>query len=221
MWQKILKGRMFMLTMVTGLGLIASPFLQAQQHIIANKDNTRPEPGRQYSSLANLSNMAITKNSGYNEIQWTPVAEQTSQKFYVEYSFDGIRFEPAGQVSWMNGTYKYRHQLNDTRPTIYRIRVEGLSNNLYYSKTFKLEGYGIPPVKIYPVNVTGNVINANAGLPVERVMIVSADGFQVFAKDLNGQRDFIPIAIPSLNKGIYLITFYGNGWLNTTRFLIS
>lgn len=208
-------------TLIFIIGIVHSTPAEAQQHIVANKDNTRPELGKQYFGLANLSNMTITKNSGYNEILWTTVAEQASQKFYVEYSFDGIRFEPAGQVSWMNGTYKYRHQLNDTRPIIYRIRVEGLNNNLYYSKTFKLEGNGIPPVEIYPVNVAGNVINANAELPVEKVQIVSANGFQVFAKDLNGQRDFIPIAIPSLKKGIYLITFYGNGWQNTSRFLIS
>ena len=202
-------------------GLIHSTPSEAQQHIIANKDNTRPELGKQYPNLTNLSSLAITRNNGYNEIQWTSIADQREQKFFIEYSFDGLRFEPAGQVSWLNGIYQYRHQLNDTRPVIYRVRVEGLNNGLYYSKAFQLEGNGIASVKIYPVNVTGNVINANAELPVERVMIVSADGFQVFAKDLNGQRDFIPIAIPSLNKGIYLITFYGKGWQSTSRFLIS
>ena len=222
MWNRNSKRRvMTFFILMALLGLSYSTPSNAQQYIIANKDNTRPELAKQYSSLTNLSALSITKNNGYNEIQWTSIAEQRAQKFFVEYSFDGLRFEPASQVSWLNGVYHYRHQLNDIRPVIYRVRVEGSNNNIYYSKTFKLEGNGIPPVKIYPVNVTGNVINANAELPVERVLIVSADGFQVFAKDLNGQRDYIPIAIPSLKKGIYLITFYGNGWQNTSRFLIS
>jgi hypothetical protein len=84
-----------------------------------------------------------------------------------------------------------------------------------------LDGVEVSPVKIYPTIVTGSELNATSGFPVERVAIVSNDGQQVFAKDLNGVRDFIPLALPTLNKGLYFITFYGNGWKTTSRFMVG
>jgi hypothetical protein len=78
----------------------------------------------------------------------------------------------------------------------------------------------ISPVEVYPTAVTGNVINVNAAWPIERVNIVSSGGSQVFAKDLNGQMHFVPVAIPSLSRGMYWITFYGSGWQSTSKFLV-
>jgi hypothetical protein len=76
------------------------------------------------------------------------------------------------------------------------------------------------PVEVYPTAVTGNVINVNAAWPMERVNIVSSGGSQVFAKDLNGQMHFVPVAIRSLSRGMYWITFYGSGWQSTSKFLV-
>lgn len=193
----------------------------AQQNIIANKDNTRPETTRQNSSPAIIKSFKAEKFNGYNEISWTAVSEQGTRKFIVEYSADDINFLTAGQVLSTDGKYTLKHYTQDTRPFIYRVKIEELTGKFSYSPEILLEGTEIPPVRIYPTIVTGSVINANAGLPVERVTITGADGQQQFAKELDGVRDFIPIVIPSLGKGIYFITFYGNGWKSTSRFLIS
>lgn len=193
----------------------------AQQHIIANKDNTRPETNRQFNSPARMSALVATKYNGYNEIQWSAIGEQSNRKFIVEYSYDGINFQSAGQVLSANGLYNMKHHTLDTRSVLYRIRIEEFAGRLYYSDGVLLGGDEMAPVKIYPTTVTGSVLNANAGFPVERVIIVSLEGMQMFAKDLNGVRDFIPITIPSLNRGTYLITFYGNGWKSTSKFIIG
>jgi hypothetical protein len=193
----------------------------AQQHIIANKDNTRPETSRQTSSPAILTSFKAEKFNGYNEISFTALSEQATRKFIVEYSADAIDFQSAGQVLSTDGKYILKHYTQDTRPFVYRVKIEELTGKFSYSPEIILSGKEIPPVRIYPTIVTGSVINANAELPVERLIITSTDGQQLFAKDLNGVRDFIPIVIPSLGKGIYFITFYGNGWKSVSRFLIS
>lgn len=193
----------------------------AQQHVIANKDNTRPETNIQTSSPAIITSFKAVKFNGYNEISWTALSEHGTRKFIVEYSADAVNFQTAGQVLSTDGKYFLKHYTQDTRPFVYRVKIEELTGKFSYSPEIVLDGTEIPPVKIYPTIVTGSVINANAGLPVERLTITSADGQQQFAKDLNGVRDFIPIVIPSLGKGIYYITFYGNGWKSTSRFMIS
>ena len=203
--------------LLAGFLFILSSPSYAQQHIIVNKDNTRPETGMKTIS-AFVTSLETTRHNGYNEIQWSALERNASHTFFVEYSFDGVNFLSAGQVLSNTGIYTYKHYIRDTRPLLYRIRMEAPTGQLNYSKTIFIDGIGIAPVQIYTTTIQGNIVNANAQFPVEKLTIISADGVQVFAKDINGSRDFIPIAIPSLNRGIYFITFYGNGWKSTSRF---
>ena len=206
------------LFLMTGfLFIISFTSLYAQQDIIINKDNTRPETMRQLNSTY-VSSLMIARHNGYNEIRWSTPGETTAPKLFIEYSFDGINFLSAGQVLSTDGNYNYKHYIMDTRPLLYRIRIGTIGENLSYSKPVLLDGIDIPPVQIYTTIVKGNTVNARAQFPVEKVTIVSGDGLQVFTKDINGSRDFIPIVIPSLNRGLYFITFYGNDWKSTSRF---
>jgi hypothetical protein len=193
----------------------------AQQHIIANKDNTRPESNRPVVAQPLVPVFTAQKFNGYNEINWRALADQGTRRFVVEYSWDGVDFLSAGTALSINGLYTLKHYTPDLRPMLYRVRMEDLSGKYIYSSPVMLDGLEVQPVKIYPTIVTGSELNANAGFPVERVAIVSNDGQQVFAKDLNGVRDFIPLALPTLNKGLYFITFYGNGWKSTSRFVVG
>lgn len=209
------------LPLIAGLILIFAGNANSQQHIIANKDNTRPETTRQLYSPARIISFTATRNNGYNDIRWTAMSEESARRFIVEYSFDGRDFQTAGPVSGINGMYSFNHNNFDSRPMLYRIRIEDLGQRTYYSDNIYLDGIAIAPVKIYPTIVTGDVVNINAAFPIERVTIVSGDAKQVFAKELNGSTDFIPLVIPSLNRGMYWITFYGNGWQNTQQFVIG
>jgi hypothetical protein len=220
MWKVIVKAA-FPLLAGCFISTLCIHSLYGQQNVIANKDNTRPETNRQLSSPAIVTSFTAKKFNGYNEINWTALSEQGTRKFIVEYSADGINFLSAGQVLSTDGKYSLKHYTPDTRPLIYRIRIEELTGKFSYSSEIILDGTDVQPVKIYPTIVTGSVINANAGLPVERLIITSPDGQQQFAKDLNGARDFIPIMIPVLGKGLYFITFYGKDWKSVSRFLIS
>jgi hypothetical protein len=149
------------------------------------------------------------------------MSEESARRFIVEYSFDGINFQSAGPTSSINGVYSLNHSSLDNRPMLYRIRVDDLGQRTYYSDNIFLDGVAVSPVKIYPTIVTGDVVNINASFPIERVTITAGDARQVFAKELNGVTDFIPLVIPSLNRGMYWITFYGNGWQHTQKFVIG
>lgn len=208
------KSRLFL---VAGfLYTIGLTSLNAQQHIIINKDNTRPETMKQINA-AHVTALTTTKHNGYNELQWSAIERDASNQFFIEYSFDGTNFQSAGQVLSGNGTYNHKHYTTDARPILYRVRIEtpGLRPN--YSNAVILDGADIPPVEIYSTTIKGNTVNARALFPVERVTIVSRDGLHVFTKDVGGATDFIALAIPSLKEGLYFITFYGNNWKTTKQ----
>jgi hypothetical protein len=194
--------------------------LSAQQNIINNKDNTRPETNRQYNSF-NITDFKVIQQNGYNEVQWMAPANDDGHRFIVEYSYDGVNFISGQRVLSNSGMYNFKHYIKDTRPLLYRVRTETVTGSLTYSGAILPQGIPVEPVQIQKNVVSGNVVNVNAQFPVERVTITSSEGFQQFAKDINGQRDFIPIAIPSLNRGVYFITFYGNGWKSTSRIVVG
>ncbi len=205
--------------LAAGLMFISSS-VTAQLHIVNQKDNTRPETSRQYNRF-NLESFEVIKQNGYNEIQWQVSQNQRSNRFTIEYSFDGVNFLPGEEVLSGNGLYNYRHEIQDTRPLLYRIRSQDINGSLSYSGAILPKGVNIAPVQIHKNVVEGNVINVTSQFPLERIEIVSNTGLQMYSRDLNGQRDFIPVAIPSLNRGVYLITFYGNGWKSTSRFVVA
>ncbi len=206
---------------IPGLLLIITSRAQAQQHIIANKDNTRPEASEYLYAPARITSFTATRSNGSNEIRWTAHSEGDTRRYIVEYSYNGIDFLSAGEAVASNGSYRFIHSTLDERPTLYRIRIEGLRSRSHFSENIYLDGIAIAPVRIYPTIVTTKVVNVNAYFPVERVTVVSSDARQVFTQHLNGERDFIPLTIPELNSGLYFITFYGNGWQHTTKFMVS
>ena len=192
----------------------------AQQYVIANKDNTHPELLDQTTSPAFVSSLLVEKWNGYNEISWTARREDDTRKYIVEYSLNGIDYASAGEVLAGKGSYIFKHVILDPRPMIYRLKMEQTNNKSYYAGGIISDGISISPVQIYPTIVRDNTINLNASWPIERIIVSAGNGAQVYAKDINGQKDFIPIVIPSLGKGMYWITFYGNGWKTTEKFIV-
>ena len=198
-----------------------SNHLIGQQHIVNRKDVTRGETSRQYNSF-NLPTLTGLELHTFNEAQRPPSIAQADKKIMIEYSFDGINFLQGPQILSAEAAITYRHALQDTKPILYRLRTEEGTGAISYSGAFLPKGFTISPVQIQNNIIRGNVLNVTAQFPVEKVQVVSGDGVQLFSRDINGLRDFIPLAIPSsLKSGIYFITFYGNGWNRTSRFMID
>ena len=193
----------------------------SQQHIIDKKDDTRPEITAQQYMPAKIYRFTATQMNGYNEIKWQAAAEADIRRFIVEYSTDGINYQSAGEVTPVSGDYILKHHILDSRTFLYRIRMEKKDGKFFSTGSFLLGGFDIAPVKLYPTIVTGNTVSLQMYLPVHRLNIVSFDGKQVMAKDLGGVAGNTQIAIPVLNRGQYLVTFYGNGWQSTEKFMVG
>jgi hypothetical protein len=201
--------------------LAGSTASNAQQNVIANKDNTRPEITRQFSLPANISFFSVVRNNGYNDIQWASQYEQDTRKFIVEYSLDGIYFQSAGEVlATPTGNYQLKHQTFERSPLLYRIRAENLNGRFVYSRNILLSGDDVSPVKIYPTIITGNQVNINAAFPIERITVVSISGQQVYTQDVSGRTDYMTVTLPSLGKGIYIVNFSGQGWKWSDKIIV-
>ena len=221
MWKVILQHVKTAFPLVAGFSAFMNS-VYSQQHVIADKDNTRPEITAQVATPAKITNFSAIQRNGYNDIQWTALSEQDTRRYIVEYSIDGINYQTAGEKLVVNGTYDLKHYTRDTGTFLYRIRMEKKDGRFYNSNLFLMEGSDISPVKIYPTIVEGNIVNAILDFPVERINVTSSNGQQVFAKELGEVSGTIRVNIPSsLNKGMYLMTFYGNGWKTTSKFIIA
>ena len=193
----------------------------SQQHIIANKDNTRPETTRQLTMSAKITSLQVARFNGYNEVQWGAVGEQDTRRFIAEYTTDGRDYQTAGELVPHNAFYELKHYTFETRPMIYRLRIEKKDGSFYYTDATLLDGIAKTFTTIYPTTVRGNVINVIAGVPAERATIVGMEGQNIFSKELGGLTGSFTMAIPALKRGIYWVTFYGRGWNNTIPFVVA
>lgn len=193
----------------------------SQQNIIDKKDDMHPEISAQQTLPARIYQFNAQKLNGYNEIKWQAAAEEDTKKFIVEYSRDGINFQSAGEVTPITGIYTLKHHTLDERTFLYRIKMEKKDGRFFNTGVFLLGGIDVRPVLVYPTIVENNSVNLQMYLPVHRVNIFSFDGKQLMQKDLGGTSGYTQLAVPVLSKGTYLITFYGNGWQSTEKFMIS
>ena len=220
MWKVILPFVKATFPFLAGFStLISSAY--SQQNIIAGKDDTHPEISAQQYSSAKIYKLGAIQMHGYNEIEWSAVTEDDIRRFIVEYSSDGIIYQSAGELTPLTGNYSLKHYTLDTRTFLYRVRMEKKDGRLFNSMSFLLGGVDLAPVKIYATIVEGNTLNLRMAFPVHRMSIISPDGKQVMAKDLGGIVGTTQVAIPVLSKGQYLVTFYGNGWQSTEKFMIG
>src|SRR5688572_3731508 len=193
----------------------------SQQHIIINKDNTRPEATRHFNMPVKITSLKAAKFNGYNEIQWGAFGEQDTRRFIVEYTTDGVSYQTAGELVPLAGSYQLKHYIIDSRPIIYRLRIEEKDGSFYNTEATLLDGMPGAFVAIYPTTMRGDVINVIADFPAERAAIVGMEGQNIFAKELGGLTGSFTIATPKLKKGIYWISFFGRGWSNTIPFLVA
>ena len=222
MENKIIAAIRTSLIAISGFCVIGVSPIWGQQHVIAGYDNPRPEVKASVVKPAFITSLNATKWNGYNEVQFTASRQEDTRKFIAEYSTDGVNYQTAGELLVDNRMgYTIKHYTLDERPMLYRVRSELVNGKFAYTGGVLLDGVPVSPVKLYPTVITGNTVNINSAWPIERIQVYASNGSQVFVKEIGGQRDYIPVVIPALSKGMYWMTFYGAGWKATEKFVIQ
>ncbi len=193
----------------------------AQQHVIANKDNTHPEQSQQQYAVARVFLFSAVQMNGYNEIRWSATSEQDTRRYIVEYSTDGLHYQTAGEVIPNNGTYLLKHTILDPRTFLYRLRIEKKDGRFVNTPSYWMEGAITPSVILYPTIIENNTVNLVMGMPVQRIAVIATDGREIFTKQMGGLTGSTQVVIPSIGRGNYFMVFYGNGWKSSEKFIVA
>jgi hypothetical protein len=193
----------------------------AQQNIIADKDNTHPEHSDQLYAAARVFLISAIQLNGYNEVRWSATGEQDTRRYIVEYSSDGIFYQSGGELNVGSGTYLLKHKILDPRTFLYRIKIEKKDGRFVYTQSVLMEGARTPAVLLYPTVVENNTVNLRMDLPVQKLMVISPDGKEVFSKQMGGQTGSTQVVIPPIARGTYYMVFQGANWKSTEKFIVG
>lgn len=164
-------------------------------------------------------------NTGYNELKWTTAFEENAQKFVVEFSTNGVDYTTAGEVlstSRSNGdSYSFKHFTSNTGLIRYRLRMVDIDQSSKYSPVISLNSKGNREIKIYPTVITNGAMQVLSGFPIDKIEFFTPDGKQVFSKNMNGISGYFSVALPSLNKGMYLVRLASSEFQQTEKIFIQ
>ncbi|MCU0423033.1 MAG: T9SS type A sorting domain-containing protein [Bacteroidia bacterium] len=146
-------------------------------------------------------------NKSVSSLQWFTLQELNADKFVVERSIDGKRWEIRGEIyakgnSLVKNSYLFNDNIQeDISVYLYRIKQYDLDGNYEYSQTVTLvlnpEGDVISEISVYP-NPASQIIYIN-GLTFP-AFIYDVKGKQILELKQNGNTD-----INELPNGVYFI----------------
>lgn len=157
--------------------------------------------------------------TGYNELRWKTTNELNLAGYEIEYSFNSIDFESAGNKMAINGTgenhYNFQHVITGFTKLFYRLKIKDIDRRIKYSGILVVENKPGAGVKIYPMPLTQDACTIISDKPVAQIILYSVDGKEVFRKDLNPVSGTINIPLPNLQDGVYMMLVRtANGTIN-------
>ena len=90
-----------------------------------------------------------------------------------------------------------------------------------YSPVIRIGADAKKELKIYPTSITNGLVNIISGQPVERIIVTSINGVQLLSKEMNGATGYFNLALPALQKGIYIIRVSGKDFHQTEKIIIQ
>lgn len=161
----------------------------------------------------NLSNFNAERRNGFNEISWTTTLELNTARFIIEYSFDNNVFLQAGEISASGiatgSSYTFDHFLQSRQAIFYRLRIIDSNGSNKFSPVVKLAAV-VNGIKVYPALVTTNAVTIELPQKGFMLQLFDATGKLVFKKDMRNEEGIIPLALPQLPKGMYIMNFFNN-----------
>ncbi|HSN62465.1 MAG TPA: T9SS type A sorting domain-containing protein, partial [Ferruginibacter sp.] len=161
-----------------------------------------------------LTQFKAKSYNGYNQLNWISATETNTNKYHIEYSIDGIQFIRVGQVAaTRNSTgsqYNYRHNILPAQNMYYRLAIEDADGSISYSAIVRLSDDNDKPVKVYPTVTSNGTIQVDLKRHAKNIQLINSNGSLVYQKNMQGLLGIIPINLPALPKGVYVIMIYGN-----------
>lgn len=173
----------------------------------------------------NLLNFSGTPANDYNDLKWVTESEQNMDRYLIEYSHDGNTYQVAGEVVSGNyaerHTYQFRHQAGNAPLTYYRLMMREPDGTFNYSPVVSISAEPTGETKIYPTAITNGIVNIISPQPVERVVVTNLCGMQVFTREMNGTSGYFNLTLPTLQKGMYIISLSGRDFRKTGKIFIQ
>lgn len=161
---------------------------------------------------------------GMNELRWTTAMEENTEKFIVEYSLDGRDFVVAGEVvsgrSSNGASYSFKHYIPNERVIQYRLRIKDIDASSKLSPVITV-GSKNKEVKLYPTVISNRMVQVISGVGIERVEVYTLTGQKVHSKEVSGASGYFNVALPGLQKGMYLVRLVGEGFVKTEKIVVE
>jgi hypothetical protein len=175
-----------------------------------------------------LIDFNAVKNNLSAIITWATLNEQNSDKFELETSIDGVKWQTIATINAAgNSTEKIDYQFEHINPAkgynYYRLKQFDLSNEISFSevKSVIFDGASADLINIYPnpaSNLVNIELNTNGINTVTSILLMNNIGQTVLIKEVSIDESKIIIELNHLSKGIYSVFF--NGTVNTTKKLV-
>jgi hypothetical protein len=173
--------------------------------------------GRVYKVITNSIVLPVTLKqftgkalTGYNEMRWITTGELNIAAYEIEYSVNGVNYETAGKVNAQNNgsenNYSFRHNVAaGFTKLFYRLKITDNSGRITYSTIVVLDKKDNASVRIFPNPVSDKKLTIISEKPIEQILIYSADGREIFARQMNDVSGTVNIPIPELQNGVYIL----------------
>lgn len=172
-----------------------------------------------------LLNFNGTARGTYNELHWTSSDNGQAEKFFIEYSSDGIHFQTAGETpatnNPLNETYSFNHVISSTGRIYYRLQIRNRDGSTSYSVVIVLGNRDQSNIKIYPTIVTDRTIQVNSSSAIDKFTITDIAGRVVYTDNTSGRQGFFTIQIPALTKGVYLVNVLSNRSIQSQKIMVQ
>jgi len=168
-----------------------------------------------------LFDFTANRNEGKASLQWTTVTETNSDRFMIERSIDGKKFNSIGSVKAsgnssgkVNYTFPDNDVANPSQTFFYRLKVVDVDGKYEYSQIVRLAGAAsFNTLNIYP-NPASSVVtlSLNAGKKEQvSCTIISIEGKSIRSviKNIEKGVNSFNIDVSDLPPGVYIIKVNG------------
>ena len=172
-----------------------------------------------------LSRFTATRFQEHNQLNWSTAAESNTSTFFIEYSLDGRLFARVGQVpatrAATGADYVFRHAIRSSSSVYYRLAIQDLDGALQYSNIVRLVTVGTGGIKVYPNVVRNGSFNVVIYEPANKIVLVNSKGSIVFTKNTYGLTGNVPVTLPFLTPGVYVLQVHGKNILRNEKLIIQ